>query len=68
MHKRKNTIKGHNNLAAELGVSPRTVQRWNASGILAPAVLSRYGRVVIYDLDKVFECLNHQTMHQHRNL
>jgi hypothetical protein len=53
-------IKGNKALAAEIGVSVRTVQEWRASGILKSATISDFRRTIIYDLDKVFECLNHK--------
>ena len=55
----RTTIRGNRSLAERLGVHFTTVQKWRRQGILAPATISEFGRVIIYDLDKVFECLNH---------
>lgn len=56
----RNVIRGSKALAEKLSVSQETVRKWRKSGILAPATLSDYGRVIIYDLDKVYECLNYR--------
>lgn len=53
-------IRGNRKLADELGVHFNTVQKWRSSGILDPATVSEYGRVIIYDLEKVLECLHHK--------
>lgn len=53
-------ITGNKALAERLGVHFQTVQGWRKKGILAPATLSEYGRTIIYDLDRVFECLHHK--------
>ncbi|MDE6329568.1 MAG: helix-turn-helix domain-containing protein [Muribaculaceae bacterium] len=53
-------IKGNKALAAELGVSPGTVGKWKAQGVLKPAILAEYCRIILYDLDKVFGCLQHK--------
>ena len=52
-------IRGNKALAAKLGVSTRTVSTWRERGITDDAVVSHYGRVIIYDLDKVLCCLNY---------
>lgn len=52
-------ITGNKALAERLGVSPVTVWHWRKAGVLAQATLSDFGRTIIYDLEKVFECLNH---------
>lgn len=52
-------IRGNKALAEKLGVSTVTVWNWKRNGVLMPAILSNFGRVIIYDLEKVFECLNH---------
>ncbi len=64
----KITIRGNKALAAKLGVSPWTVCKWRKSGILKPATLSEFGRVIIYELDKVYECLNHRPVKQGRRV
>lgn len=53
-------IRGNKALAEKLGVTEKTVGNWRRAGVLSPATLSDFGRVIIYDLEKVFECLNHQ--------
>lgn len=53
-------IRGNKNLAKKLKVSERTVGSWRQRGILDKAMLSYYGRVIFYDLDKVYECLNYK--------
>ncbi len=53
-------IKGNRRLAKALGVHYTTVQKWKSSGRLNKAILIQWGRVIIYDLEKVFECLNGQ--------
>lgn len=53
-------VKGNKGLAETLGVHVNTVKSWRKNGVLAPATLADYGRTIIYDLDKVFECLHHQ--------
>lgn len=50
-------IKGNKALAQRLGVSRRSVQQWRKEGILHPAIVSDFRRTIIYDLDKVLECL-----------
>ena len=55
----RTTVRGNRALADKLGVHFNTVQNWRKNGVLAPAILSEFGRIIIYDLDKVFECLNH---------
>ncbi len=56
----RTTVRGNRELAKMLGVHYMTVQSWRNKGILAPATIAEYGRVIIYDLDKVFECLHHK--------
>ncbi len=60
------TIRGNRALAEKLGVHFTTVQKWRSLGILAPATLSEFGRVIIYDLEKVYECLNYHTVKRGR--
>lgn len=62
----RTTIRGNKALAEKLGVHFNTVQKWRSQGTLKPATLSEYGRVIIYDLDKVYECLNHRPVKQGR--
>lgn len=54
------TITGNKALAAEIGVSPWTISTWKTSGVLDKAILSEFRRTIIYDLEKVYECLNHK--------
>lgn len=56
----RTTVKGSRELARKLGVHYMTVQGWRNKGILAPATLAEYGRTIIYDFDKVLECLHHK--------
>ena len=53
-------IRGNKALADKLGVTQRTICNLRRAGVLAPATLSDFGKIIIYDLDKVFECLNHK--------
>ena len=55
---KRTIVKGSVELAEILGVSPNTICRWRRQGILTPATLVDFGGVILYDLDKVFECLN----------
>ena len=54
------TIKGNKALAEALGVHANTVLTWRRKGVLQNATLADYGRTIIYDLNKVYECLHHQ--------
>lgn len=54
-----NYIRGNKALADILGVHTQTVQKYRRDGILDPATVVNYQRVIIYDLKKVFECLHH---------
>ncbi len=49
------TVRGINNLAAELGVSVPTVHKWKKQGKIP---FSQIGRIVQFDLDKVNEAIN----------
>ena len=60
MGTRRNTVTGVAKLAEALGLHKNTVSKYRSQGILQPAILSEYRRVVIFDLDKVYECLNHK--------
>ena len=60
------TIRGSKALAAELRVSQETVRKWRKEGVLRPATLVDFRRVIIYDLEKVYECLNHRSVWQSR--
>ncbi|MBD5183972.1 MAG: DUF3853 family protein [Bacteroidales bacterium] len=53
-------IKGNKALAETLGVHFQTVQQWRSKGLLKDATMVERGRVIIYDLDKVFECLKYR--------
>ena len=50
-------IRGSKALAKVLGVHYNTVLRWRMEGMLTPATLADCGKTIIYDLEKVFECL-----------
>lgn len=56
----RETITGNKALALEIGVSSRTIGMWKAEGILDKAIISNFRRTIIYDLEKVYECLNHK--------
>lgn len=56
----RETITGNKALAHRLGVSDRTVTNWRKRGILEAAILSYYGHIIIYDLEKVYQCLNYK--------
>lgn len=53
-------VRGNTALAEKLGVSLATVKIWRRRGVLKSATVADYGRVIIYDLDKVLECLHHR--------
>ena len=53
-------IRGSKALAEKLGVSQVTVWHWRKIGVIMPAIVSEFGRVIIYDLEKVYKCLNYQ--------
>lgn len=57
---RRETIKGNKALAMAIGVSPQTICAWKAEGVLNNAIISNFRRTIIYDLEKVYECLNHK--------
>lgn len=59
-HMERTTIRGSKALAERLGVSRWTVYQWHKEGILKSAILSEFRRIIIYDLEKVYECLNHR--------
>lgn len=54
-------MKGCKNLAARLGVCEWTVKQWRKRGVLDAATLADFGRVIIFDMEKVYECLHHRT-------
>lgn len=56
----RTTITGNKALADKLGVSAWTISLWKNEGILDCAILSNFRRTIIYDLDKVYECLHHK--------
>lgn len=60
------TVKGNRALADKLGVHYMTVQNWRKRGVLTPATIAEFGRVIIYDLEKVYECLHHTTVKRGR--
>ncbi len=62
----RTTVTGNKALAEKLGVSSRTVHNWRSSGVLHSATIADYGRIIIYDLDKVYECLHHRPVRQGR--
>lgn len=54
----RTTIRCNKALAEALGVHPNTVSRWRNEGRLDKAVIADTGRVIIYDLEAVYECLS----------
>lgn len=62
----RTTIRGNRALAEKLGVHFTTVQKWRKNGVLSPATVSEFGKVIIYDLEKVYECLNHNPVKRGR--
>lgn len=56
----RTTIKGNKALAKALGVHPVTICKWRRRGLLAKATLVDFNRTILYDLEKVYECLNHR--------
>lgn len=50
-------IRGNKGLAKTLGVTTRTVQAWRAKGLLKSATVVDRSRVIVYNLDEVFNCL-----------
>ena len=51
-------VRSSKELAKLLCVSRNTISRWRNLGILEDATIVDYGRTLIYDLEKVYECLN----------
>lgn len=56
----RNLVRGNTALAAALGVTERTVRRWRQEGLLAAATVVDIRRTIVYDLDKVAECLRNR--------
>ncbi len=56
----KEIIKGNKKLAEVLGVHPQTVQKWRKIRLLEDATIAEFGRVILYDLEKVLKCLHHK--------
>lgn len=56
-------ITGNKALSEALGVSRRTIQSWRKEGILAQATVSDIRRIIIYDLDKVLQCLQNSRLY-----
>lgn len=61
-------IRGNGRLAERLGVTKRTVATWRKKGVLDAGTVSYFGRVIIYDLDKVLECLNHRSVCERKKM
>lgn len=59
-------ITGNKALSEALGVSRRTIQSWRKEGILAQATVSDIRRIIIYDLDKVLQCLQNSRLYSNR--
>lgn len=60
-------IRGNKAFGATLGVNERTVRRWRTEGLLAEATVVDLRRTIVYDLDKVFECLQNQALMRRKN-
>lgn len=56
----RETVTGNRNLAIALNVHRNTVNKWKRQGILNNAILSQIGRIIIYDIEKVYQCLNYK--------
>ena len=52
-------ITGVHRLAKALDVSHTTVYGWRRKGVLDAATVAEYGRIIIFDLEKVLQCLHH---------
>ena len=61
-------VRGNKELAKTLGVHHQTVQGWRNKGLLKNATVAEYGRVILYDLGKVLECLNHKQVKRGRRV
>ncbi|MBD5237726.1 MAG: DUF3853 family protein [Bacteroidales bacterium] len=59
-------IRGSKGLADILGVHFNTVLNWRKKGLLDKATVAEYGRVILYDLELVLECLHHTPVKQGR--
>lgn len=59
-------VVGHKNLAKIVQRHPKTIEEWVKRGVLDSAILSHYGRTYIYDINKVFEALNHRQVKRGR--
>lgn len=57
-----NEVRGNKGLAEKLKVSVGTVQRWKRDGILDPAVVCDYGRVIIYNINKAKACIKYMPL------
>lgn len=55
-------VNGNKALAEKLSVSTKTIYNWKKSGILESSIVANFGRTIIYDLDKVFDCLQYHTV------
>lgn len=52
-------VKGNKELAHCLQVSERTISSWKSEGLLNNAIVGQLRRTILYDLDKVYQCMNH---------
>ena len=59
MAEQKIIIRGNKKLAEHLGVHHQTVQAWRRKGLLAKATVAEYGRIILYDLNRVLDCLQY---------
>lgn len=57
----RETVTGVKALAERLGVHRCTVHRWMKQGVLKRAILSHFRKIVIFDIEMVYKCLNHKS-------
>lgn len=62
----KELVRGNKALAQKLGVHFMTVQKWRRKGILNDATVADLGRVIIYDMNKVLDCLHNMQVKRGR--
>lgn len=55
-------VKGNIKLAEALGVHKMTIQKWKKEGLLNDAMVVNFRRTIIYDLDKVYQCLQYKPL------
>lgn len=58
----RDIVRGNKALAERLGVSLATIAKWRQTGLIDNGVAAEYGRVIIYDVDMVLNCLKYRTV------